>query len=144
MRAEAEQLLADLGTINLERGRKTRRLHALLAELPKEFTKEIVIPDSRPMWGPCTRCGHQWRGHSLTPPRACSRCGSSGWQFESRYKNARKPSDPPNPLWQKHNRQERIRLSKLTENLVRIGERPIRYGPRKEVVFPPPAYAGAG
>jgi hypothetical protein len=59
-------------------------------------------PDSgKPVWGPCTRCGHVWLGHSVERiPRWCARCHSSYWQTAPvRQDIARQPGDPPAAGW---------------------------------------------
>ena len=69
------------------------------------FLRKLVPKGTnvRPMRGPCTRCGHTWRGRYVNIlPRGCPRCGSTGWQLLPIYKNARRPGDPPNPKWQKN------------------------------------------
>lgn len=48
----------------------------------------------------CLRCGLDW--HARNPqkrPSSCPRCGSALWDKPPVNKNARRPSDPPNPNW---------------------------------------------
>lgn len=81
--------------------RKQRRE---LQERIEYLTSQVALPyDDRPTWGPCTRCGHTWKGHWANhPPRGCARCGSTGWAIPPQNPNARVPSDPPNPRWNKN------------------------------------------
>lgn len=55
----------------------------------------------RPVHGPCTRCGHIWRGrYSKYPPLHCARCHSRYWmQTPQHGERSRLPTDPPHPNW---------------------------------------------
>jgi hypothetical protein len=85
-----------------------REQHSALLELINSKSRALrllthrgsdTMPE-RPVWGPCTRCEYTWSGNwPFTPPRACPRCGSSGWRVPPSRANSRRPSDPPNPRW---------------------------------------------
>jgi predicted nucleic acid-binding Zn-ribbon protein len=96
---ETEALVKELYQLRLERIHIEEKINRLLGSLPDGMSNVTL----RPLWGPCTRCGHTWRGHWRNlPPRGCPRCGSSGWRVESTRPDARHPGDPPNPRWQKN------------------------------------------
>ena len=68
-----EDELTELYRLRREKGQIERRIQEILG-------RQLVGVDDRPTWGPCTRCGHVWRGHwPNRPPRGCARCGSTGW-----------------------------------------------------------------
>jgi hypothetical protein len=54
--------------------------------------REILGTDlTKPVWGPCTRCGHVWTGKwANRRPRHCARCHSNGWD-QQKIKNAGPP-----------------------------------------------------
>lgn len=89
---ESEALHAQLSDLLLERRNINLRIRALRVRGGKLA--------GRPLWGPCTRCGHVWRGlWAGHAPAGCPRCHSKGWNVEPTYKNSRLPEDPPNPNW---------------------------------------------
>jgi predicted nucleic acid-binding Zn-ribbon protein len=90
--------IREISILTEQRDDLNERLRMLRATLPSNV-------DTRPQYGPCTRCGHVWRGHSIIRiPRGCPRCGSTGWRIPPIAKNARRPTDPPNPRWGKNRR----------------------------------------
>lgn len=76
------------------------------AEITRICERVDIIDDNpRPSWGPCTRCGHIWKGRQAgSPPRACAQCGSTGWREAPRRNGGRTPDDPPNPKWKTNRR----------------------------------------
>jgi hypothetical protein len=91
---ESESLLRRVLHLRGERDRIDQEVATILATLRGDPS------DPRPEWGPCTRCAHVWRGKFLAqPPRCCPQCGSSGWNRPPLNRNARHPTDPPNPNW---------------------------------------------
>lgn len=67
----------------LELRRERRRIDAEIAALvtPLDAT-------TTPVWGPCTRCGHVWRGKSADKPGHCAGCSSAYWDRERSRKRA--------------------------------------------------------
>jgi hypothetical protein len=92
----ADDLLAQLARLRDQRGLVDEQIREVLKRMPDGV-------ELRPMWGPCTRCEHTWRGFiSFSPPRNCPNCGSVGWRVQPVRSTARRPSDPPNPNWKRN------------------------------------------
>lgn len=95
--AELDALARELYDLRAQRGMLDEKINRLLGKLHPD--------QERPQWGPCTRCGHEWRGlWPHRPPRGCPRCGSTGWRVAPMSPNSRRPGDPPNPKWHKNRR----------------------------------------
>lgn len=93
----------------MTRNRQTRpgelqsQINKLAAErtrIDRDLASLRKQADSARPWLDCLRCGHRWQGLWLDrPPRYCARCHSAGWNIPAKLPNSRKPSDPPNPNW---------------------------------------------
>jgi hypothetical protein len=93
-----DDLLAQLARLRDQRGLVDEQIREVLNRMPDGV-------ELRPVWGPCTRCAHTWRGFiSFSPPRNCPNCGSAGWRIPPIRSTARRPSDPPNPRWKRNRR----------------------------------------
>lgn len=59
-------------------------------------------------WHHCQRCGYDWQGLKIGPPRSCARCGSTGWNSLPQTSRSRKPEDKPHPNWERRRLKGRL------------------------------------
>jgi len=125
----------------LELRRERRRIDAEIAALvtPLDAT-------TTPTWGPCTRCGHVWRGKSADKPGHCAGCSSAYWDRE----RSRKRAGDGGAVRKKRSRRRRTGLPRSLSSIVGQPTDPelqARYpmrlpdGPPPPVMTPPPAAA---
>jgi predicted Zn-ribbon and HTH transcriptional regulator len=104
-REETEILVRRVFDLRDQRRKINNELREIYAQVQ---ILEYGDADEKPRWGPCTRCGHEWTGQRVDSiPRACARCGSTGWRTEPKKAGARRPSDPPSARWGKNRRTGR-------------------------------------
>jgi hypothetical protein len=85
------------------------KLTAEKARVDRELTSLRRQADSARPWLDCLRCGHRWQGLWLNkPPRYCARCHSAGWNTPPVLSNTRKPTDSPNPKWDRRSKKLRV------------------------------------
>ena len=128
-----------LDGLNLERllelRRERRRIDAEIAALvtPLDAT-------TTPTWGPCTRCGHVWRGKSADKPGHCAGCSSAYWDRERSRKRAE-----GRMVRKKRSRGRRTRTGlplRVPIPPLKFGDiPPLPDGPPPPVMTPPPAAA---
>lgn len=129
--ADATIQTAALDGLNLERllelRRERRRIDAEIAALVTPLDATTM-----PTWGPCTRCGHVWRGKSAEKPGHCAGCSSAYWDREPVRKRAGAGAV------RKRSRKTRRRTG-LPLRTPTIRE--VMAGPPPQTMTPPPAAA---
>lgn len=90
------------------------RVAELLGERER-INGELAKLSPRPLYY-CLRCGYSWHGHNIArPPQACARCHTAGWDRPPSHRDARRPSDAPNPKWrEKVGRKRKGNRTKLS------------------------------
>lgn len=85
------------------------RLSSARSKLDHKLSSLRKKADSARPWLDCLRCGHHWQGlWPDRPPRYCTRCHSGGWNIPPVLANSRKPSDAPNPNWDRRSKKPRV------------------------------------
>ena len=82
--------------------------------------REILGTDlTKPVWGPCTRCGYVWNGKwAKRRPRHCARCHSSGWDMPIiQATNGKRKTFPPAGMPQSRMIAQPPRLSDVVAKL---------------------------
>ena len=132
--AQVEEDIQRLVILRRQRHDIDTEISILLARLQSDKS-------DRPTWGPCTRCGHTWKGLTVgRPPTACPRCGSAGWNRLPMHSNARRPEDPPNPNWatSAERRRKRLGIPKRPVGRPRLHARPPQTEAASTLIAPPP------
>jgi predicted nucleic acid-binding Zn-ribbon protein len=133
--SEMQAIVDELSSLRRQRKQIDERIRAILGRVASDT-------DERPIWGPCTRCGHTWKGHwAGRPPRGCPRCGSTGWDRAPQTSRHRSPDDPPNPKWGKYKkrRQPELETRPPVATLRRLTPPPRPEDSMRRGMVPPPS-----